>query len=248
MKIIFIADAHLKGTTDPNQTSLAMFIDGLWGEARPDTLVLLGDIFDFWTGFNPIVYDRHLPILESLEALFSRGVDIVYIEGNHDFNMGTFFTSTLGAEVHADNCRLSVDGKEFFIAHGDAVSMGFGYAMWRAFLRGRLFRVIKSLLSPKTVVRVADFLSKRSRAHMSGGSEAIDSRLREFAGRTVDSGFDVVVLGHSHCPGVQSAGGGEGGVGVVGERRGVYANPGSWIDGSYLVYENGEMRVERMEG
>jgi len=249
MRIIFIADAHLKGTDDPAQTSLVEFLETLTGDSRPDMLVFLGDIFDFWAGFNPIIYNRHLPLLDALETLSTSGVDIIYLEGNHDFNMGTFFTSTLGAEVHADNCRLSIDGKEFFIAHGDAVAMSFGYATWRAFLRSRLFRLLRGMLSHKTVVGIADYLSKRSRARMRGdGHAGIDARLLEFATKQVESGFDVVVLGHSHSAGVQSAGGSEGGVGVVDSARGIYANPGSWVDGTYLVYENGELRVERVGG
>ena len=238
MKVIFIADAHLTGLGDPAQRRLVEFLTTLADSDadRPDKVVLLGDIFDFWTGFKSVVYQRYVPVLSALLGLRARGVKLLYVEGNHDFLMGEFFTDVLGADVHGDNCRLSLEGKEVYLAHGDAVAMSLGYATWRAFLRGRIFRLLKKLTSPALVMSVAEMLSRRSRSY-GKRAEALDRRLKEFARRRIMSGFDVVVLGHSHRPGVH----------VVGDetRGGVYANPGSWIDGYYLAYADGELKVER---
>jgi UDP-2,3-diacylglucosamine hydrolase len=82
MKIIFIADCHLKGLGDPNQEALCAFLDGLF---KIDKLVILGDFFDFWVGLNNVVYTEYKPVLKSLFALSESGVEIIYIEGNHDF-------------------------------------------------------------------------------------------------------------------------------------------------------------------
>lgn len=242
MKIIFIADSHIKGLDDPNQASLVSFLDGLAASIegeRPDKVVLLGDIFDFWVGFKSVVYHRYLPLLNSLLRLREKGVRFLYLEGNHDFFMGEFFTDVLEADVYMDNCRLSLEGKEMYLSHGDAVNMSLGYATWRAFLRGRLFRILKWLTSPKLIIKVADMLSRKSRSY-GKRSELVERRMKDFAKRRILSGFDVVILGHSHMPGVH----------LVGDetKSGVYANPGSWTDGNYLVYEKGELKLERFVG
>jgi UDP-2,3-diacylglucosamine hydrolase len=237
MKIVFIADAHLKGLDDPNQKTLASFLDGLDGI---DSLVILGDLFDFWTGFGDVAYYHYLPVLGSLLNLRQRGVKIVYVEGNHDFSMGAFFTGVLGADVHPESAALSIDGMTFHLAHGDAVSMTAGYAAWRWLLRSALFRAVVAIIPPRISWRAAMRLSRRSRAYNRNGY-AIEARLREFARARIKAGAGAVVLAHSHVAGVYRE--------TAGANTGVYANPGPWAgQGSFLVYSSGEFRVERYVG
>ncbi len=228
MKIVFVADAHLKGIGDPNQKSLVKFLDGL---DKIDYLVILGDLFDFWTGYNEIVHHNYLPVLNSLANLGKKGIKILYLEGNHDFSMGSFFTCKLGASVHSDSFDLDIDGKRVYLSHGDTVSMTFGYRLWRGFLRSLLFRFIARLATPAVVWKSALYLSRRSRNY-SKGSEPVDSLLRDFAKKKIESGFSAVVMAHSHIAGVYREG------------NGYYANPGPWAGRkSYLVYNDGEFRL-----
>lgn len=235
MKIIFIADAHLKGIDDPASERLAGFLDGL---AAFDTLVILGDLFDIWCGFNKVVYYQYLPVLNSLKRLKASGTKIIYIEGNHDFSMKGFFENELGAEVHAESLEMEADGRHMYLAHGDTVSMNTRYSLWRGFLRSRAFGVLTWALPAALVWRIASMLSRRSRTRL-GPSSTIEARQKEFATRKVASGIDAVVMGHSHVAGVHDIHGG----GV----RGIYANPGAWTDGSYLLCSNGEFHVEKYD-
>lgn len=235
MRVVFIADGHLKGLEDTNQKSLVKFLDGL---KEVDTLAVLGDLFDFWTGFNDVVYYRYLPVLNSLLKLKERGTSIVYLEGNHDFSMGPFFTDVLGASVYPDSCEIAVDGRKIYLSHGDTIFMTRGYSMWRSFLRSPLFTMTAKATTPAFVASIAESLSHKSREYNRG--KAIEDKLRQFARGRIAEGADVVVLGHSHVPGIyrEDAGG----------RKGFYANPGSWADRSYLIYNNGEFKIGRFEG
>ncbi|MBI5902857.1 MAG: UDP-2,3-diacylglucosamine diphosphatase [Deltaproteobacteria bacterium] len=234
MKIVFVADAHLKGASDPNLKSLADFLDGL---GRVDTLVVLGDLFDFWTGANEKVYKEYRIALESLMGLKKRGVNIIYLEGNHDFSMGEFFTKELGAGVHPGFFEWTLDGKRVLLAHGDTVSMTRGYALWRRFLRSPVFRFITRVAPPGFVWTTANLLSRKSRKYNQEGN-IVEERLREFARERIGSGFDTVILAHSHVAGVHKE--------EANGRKGAYANPGSWAGGgSYLVYEKGALKVAR---
>jgi len=234
MKIVFIADAHLKGLADPNLKSLASFLDSL---NRIDTLVILGDLFDFWTGANEKVYREYRPALNSLLRLKKRGVSIIYLEGNHDFSMGDFFTKELGAGVHPGFFEWTLDNRRVLLAHGDTVSMTTGYALWRRFLRGSVFRFITRVTPPGFVWRVAKLLSRKSREYNQKGN-IVEERLMGFARGKIGSGFDTVILAHSHVAGVHKE--------EAGGRTGTYANPGSWAGNrSYLVYEKGVLKVGR---
>lgn len=232
MKIVFIADAHLKGIEDPNQGVLVRFLDGLTGV---DVLVMLGDIFEFLTCSNSVARLEYEAALKALERLSERGVRIIYIEGNHDFSLRPLFKGMANASVHPGFADLTLGGKRFYLSHGDTVSMTSGYSVWRGFLRSPLFSLLCSILPDSLVWSIANYLSRRSRGYGKAHS-GIDRRLSAFAAKKVAEGFDVAAFGHSHAPGVHDV--------SVGGKKGTYVNPGSFMNGGrHLVYEDGRWRL-----
>lgn len=228
MKTVFVADSHLKGLHDPCQASVVEFVDGLSGL---DTLVILGDFFENWPGENVVALAQYQPVLRSLERLKHRGVKIVYVEGNHDYFMGGFFTQTLGAEVCPEVYEATIDGRRICAVHGDTVSMTLLYRLWRGLLRSGLGRFIVRAMGPEFAWSLGIRLSNKSRSY-SGRGSAVDEAIRRFAETRLASGFDAVVSAHSHRSGVHGIG------------SGVYANPGSLRDAlSHLVLEDGVFRV-----
>ena len=233
MKIVFVADAHIKGLRDPAQAGLAAFLDAL---TDIDKLVLLGDIFDFWAGSNPIAMREYRPLLDSLKGLSERGIEIIYVEGNHDFDMGSFFTKTLGASVFPDACTITLNGERIYLAHGDTVSMTTGYRLWRLFLRSPLFGLLTSVLPPDIVWEVAARLSSKSRGRY-GEKKSLDKKMKAFSAGLIEGGHSGVILAHSHVAGVNR--------GITKEGRGFYANPGGWVNGKhFLLYEDGDLSVK----
>lgn len=233
MKIIFIADSHLKGLGDPNQAALASFLDGLIGI---DKLIILGDFFDLWVGLNDVVYQQYKPVLKSLFSLSESGVEIIYIEGNHDFHMGPYFTETLRAKVYPESCGLMLDDKRIYMAHGDTINMTAGYRILRALLRGPILKMLRAIISPPMAWNIGKAMSSGSRGY-GKKDPAIDKAQKEFAKEQLKKGFDGVILGHSHAAGVHKD--------IVEGSSGFYANPGGWINGhTFLVYEDGEFSVK----
>lgn len=232
MKTVFVADSHLKGLDDPCQASVAGFIDGLSGI---DTFVILGDFFENWPGENAVGLAQYQPVLRSLVRLKERGVKIVYVEGNHDFFMGRFFTQTLGAQVCSDVYEATIDGRCIYAVHGDAISMTLIYRFWRGFLRSRLCRLIVRAMGPDIAWSLGIKMSHKSRRYSGKGVE-VDAAIMQFAQAKIDAGVDVVVSAHSHQAGVHHIG------------AGVYANPGSLRDSmSHLVMEDGVFRTVRQQ-
>ena len=244
MKIIFIADAHLDGIDDPVQLKLAAFLDSLAGGevegGRPEMLVILGDLFDNWSGYNRVVEYQYGPVLASFKRLAGAGTRVVYIEGNHDFHTSGFFVDELKGTVHVESTCLEVDGRHIFASHGDTVEMDSGHAFWRRFLRSAAFRVVTWPMSAAMIWRIAAYLSRKSRMSRDNlRSSMIEERHKRFAASKVGEGIDAVVMGHSHAPGVHDIHGGS--------IRGVYANPGAWTDGNYLLYSAGDFHVKRYD-
>jgi UDP-2,3-diacylglucosamine hydrolase len=234
MKMVFIADGHLKGIGDPNQLALVKFLDSL----KADTLVVMGDLFDFWTGSNTVARAEYKPALDAFGRLRKRGTKIMYFEGNHDFSMGPYFTVELGAKVFEGISEMELGKSRFLLGHGDTVAMTTGYRLWRAYLRSPIFRVMARVVTPAGVWAIANRLSKKSRKRVLPKENVVELKLREYARVEIGKGVDFVVLGHSHEPGVSPL--------ESGGRHGVYANPGSWArDKSYLVFDGKSFRVEK---
>jgi len=230
MKIIFLADAHLKGEGEAAEVELIEFLDTLEGI---DCLVILGDLFDFWIARNKVARTRYKAVLKALKRVSEQGTRIIYVEGNHDFSMGGFFTEELGATVVEGEAELTLDKKKFYLSHGDTVEMTDGYRRWRGFLRSPSFSFLTTVLPSGLVWSVATRLSGRSRSYDTKGP-GLDERLREFARERIESGVDFVVMGHSHMAGVHKIG------------HGTYANPGGWEgERTYLLYEKGRIKVKK---
>lgn len=233
MRAIFIADAHLKGLNDPNQKYLCSFLENLKGI---DKLFILGDIFEFWTGYNKTLEHNYSPVLAQFKRLKESGTNIIYIEGNHDFSVGPFFKDILDGEVYPDSAEITLDGKRFFLAHGDIAEPNISYKMWRGFLRSPVVGIIVKIVPPSFVWKVAMILSKKSRGNHKRG-DALDNLQREFAKEKIKQGFDVVILAHSHVSEISEI--------AANGKKGIYANPGDWIkEFSHLVYEDGNIRLE----
>ncbi|MFQ5480221.1 MAG: UDP-2,3-diacylglucosamine diphosphatase [Thermodesulfobacteriota bacterium] len=230
MKIIFLGDAHLKGEGEAAETELVEFLYTL---KDLDYLVILGDLFDFWTETNTVARSRYGAVLRTLKEVKEHGVKIIYAEGNHDFAMGGFFTKELGARVVEGEAVLTLDNKRFYLSHGDTVGMTKGYRRWRGFLRSPFCSFLMRVMPSEVVWSIAMRLSGRSRSYNTKGPQ-LDKRLSEFAAQRIEGGVDIVVMGHSHMAGVHKIG------------NGTYANPGGWQgERTYLVYENGKIEVKK---
>ncbi len=234
MKAVFVADAHLKGLDDPNQRLLCAFLEGL---NDIDILFIVGDLFEFWTGYNKVLYRQFSPVIEKLIKLKNRGTRIIYVEGNHDFSIGPFFKARMGADVYPDSAVIFMDGNKIYLSHGDIIDRRTRYVLWRWFLRSPLFRLINSIVPSSYGWKVAMMLSKRSRRYMERGV-ILERLLREYARNKIKEGFDIIVMAHSHLACISKE--------AVDGRDGLYANPGDWAGNhNYLVYEDGKFRVEK---
>ncbi|NIV12656.1 MAG: UDP-2,3-diacylglucosamine diphosphatase, partial [Aliifodinibius sp.] len=82
-------------------------------------LFIVGDLFDFWFEYRTVIPRGYTRILSALSNLNEVGIELHYIAGNHDFWMGDYFPKELGIPIHFDNLDYTINGKHFFIEHGD---------------------------------------------------------------------------------------------------------------------------------
>jgi len=233
MKVIFISDAHLKNLSDSNYKTILNFLDSL---TKIDILVVLGDLFDFWNGNNKIAHEYYKPVLDKLLHVKNSGTKIIYLEGNHDFFMGRFFTEILNADVYSNSAEILLDNKRVFMAHGDMVNKkDYGYRVLRWFLRSWFMRIVFYITPSSAVWKIASFMSRESRTNLIKDFN-YEKIFADYATEKWKEGYDIVLLGHCHNPKILKQ--------DLDGREVFYINPGDWINHfTYVVYENKEFKL-----
>jgi len=233
MKDIFIADAHLRHPEDENYRRLLQFLDSQGDDLR--TLYLVGDIFEFWVGYRHTVFAPYVPLLACLQRLRQRGVEMVFVEGNHDFRVGPYITETLGCRVLADGEALQLDDLRLYLCHGDLINpRDRGYRILRRVLRSWLVNGLISLVPPDWTWEIARWASRKSQQHRSKNERnwSPHELFTAFAKERFSAGFDLVVMGHFHTPWRFEA------------DNGLFIALGDWISQySYLVYRDGQFTL-----
>ena len=199
---LFLGDAHITPDDQAFQKRLSRFLLTLPG--RYDHLFIMGDLFEFWFGFEGYTFEKEYgPILEAFHRIVSEGVQIVYFEGNHDFCMGPVFTRDLRAWVFPDAHAFEVDGKRWFATHGDLVTAeGFRYGTYRKLIRNPVTYGVIRLLGPKRTFRIAWKMGTMSHK-VYHTPEAYDAtKYTTYVKKKFSAGYDVVIMGHTHRAGV----------------------------------------------
>lgn len=229
-----ISDTHLGASSHDRERAVIAFLRHLHG--RAGSLIINGDLFDFWFEWQSVVPRGHFRTLSALADLRESGLRILMVAGNHDCWGGTQLTEDIGLEYHVGEWMGNVAGWHTTVEHGDGLreTEDRKYRMLRRVLRHpaavRAFR----WLHPDLGTRIAAGSSEASRAHRArdGGKG-----LREiaFARLLTNPSTDLLVFGHSHVPALERAPGG-----------GVYANAGSWLDSpTFLVVKSEAVELRR---
>ncbi|HLD73712.1 MAG TPA: UDP-2,3-diacylglucosamine diphosphatase [Bdellovibrionota bacterium] len=235
MKIIFLSDVHYKGLDDPNTPLLLKFLESELKAS--DVLVIVGDLFDLWVGYDHIVYAEYVPVLAKFYELKKKGVRIVYVEGNHDVFLGPFFTEKLGVEVLNREGLVVIDNKKFYLHHGDGIDKrGLFKKIALGFLRSKGAIVLSRLIGPNLLWKVGQKLSHSSRQYGSVVSGARD-RYRDFGKKTlIEKNCDYFIVGHTHIPDEYEVAKGK-----------WYYNVGDWVRNyTYLEYLDGTFAIKKV--
>jgi UDP-2,3-diacylglucosamine hydrolase len=199
--VYFLADAHLGA--DPREQEAARearlheFLTSLAG--RASALYIVGDLFDFWFEYRTAIPRRHFGTLAALKRLRDAGVNITYLNGNHDFWLGPFIRDELGIHTHLDGLALDLQGHRIWLHHGDGLGGGdLGYRVLKKVLRSPISIALYRLLHPDIGIPFAHVVSRWSR-HSRGDRPLDGDRLwTRVASPRFAEGFDTVMVGHFH--------------------------------------------------
>lgn len=122
-KVYFLSDAHLGSlaieSSRTHERRLVRFLDDIKDKAS--VIYLLGDMFDFWHEYKYVVPKGYTRFLGKLSELTDNGIEVHYFTGNHDIWDYGYLHDECGLIVHRRPATLEINGKIFFLAHGDGL-------------------------------------------------------------------------------------------------------------------------------
>jgi UDP-2,3-diacylglucosamine hydrolase len=201
--VFYLSDLHLTDGDSPAAIRLADFL-----HSRPvkgDTVILGGDVFDLFIGAKTVFRRKFALVLGAIRALDERGVEVYYLEGNHDFHVGEVFGGWEGVRVETGDFEIQADGARIYVSHGDLIDEeDRGYRLLRAITRSLPFQIFLRAIPGAIVDGLGKWSSRTSRRY--NNAEKVDDaraqRLRAlylaFAHQQVAAGARHVLVGHSH--------------------------------------------------
>jgi len=227
-----IADAHLGVAPDETERELLAFLRAFPSDGR--SLVIDGDLFDFWFEWKEAVPRRGVRVLGELARLHDAGVEVLWIAGNHDCWGADVLRRDLGLTYHVGPWRGTIGGWDTLIEHGDGL---------REIEDARYRRLRRVLRHPWSVWAyrwihpdLGTWLALRS-SHTSRNMRPRDGGegLRRVAATVLSrtGAPQLYVLAHSHVSALEPLG------------MGIFANPGAWLDGPQGLKITAD-RIERL--
>ncbi|MEX1187940.1 MAG: UDP-2,3-diacylglucosamine diphosphatase [Bacteroidia bacterium] len=235
--IYFASDFHLgvpnHSKSLEREKIIVKWLDDIKDDAQ--RIFLMGDVFDFWFEYRHTVPKYYVRLLGKLAELTDSGIQIDFFTGNHDMWAFNYLTTELNIKVHREPIQLELQGKNFFIGHGDGLGPGdYGYKFIKKVFANSTCQWLFARLHPNFGIGMANFFSRKSRAanpqverFIGEENEWLLSYCREKIEEFPNT--DYFVFGHRHLPL---------NLPVKGESR--YFNLGDWFYWySYLRVENG---------
>jgi len=233
-RTLFISDVHL-GTQWSQASQLLDFL----GEARAETLYLVGDIVDFWRIRRGLVWpEQHGRVLAEILRLSKTGTRVIFIPGNHDNGLRAYCGTSFGQiEIRQNAVHTTASGKRYLVTHGDEYDIVVKNAEWLALLGDRSYAALLMLNRPLNWFRrhlgmdywsISAYLKQRVKRCVSRAGDFEASLVK--AAKTHRAAG--VICGHIHQAASRE----------IGDVH--YVNTGDWVESCTAVAETVSGQLE----
>ena len=233
-RAVFISDVHL-GTKGCQAELLLDFIRHI----ECESLYLVGDIVDGWKLRSGWHWPQaHNDVVQKILRMARKGVNVIYVPGNHDDRVREFVGVHFGGVVVVrDAIHETADGRRFLVLHGDEFDGVVQHARWLAFVGDYAYR---ALIATNT-------LFNRARRRMGFGYWSLSAFLKtkvknalqfveNFEAAVADEarrrGVDGVICGHIHKAEMRDIDG------IA------YINDGDWVESCSALVEHHDGTLE----
>ena len=213
LPIYFVSDNHFQFSENKNELIRRKLIFNLFDkiESTNGTLIIGGDFFDFWYDYGNEQIPGYENIFNALSKLYSRGIDIHYVLGNHDFWDFGYFNNKFGAKLYRQDLEFKIENERILVTHGDGLlRKDHGYRLMRKVIRHPLSIFLFGLLRSNIGCKLANRISKTSRHfnndYQDDNENIIKKDITEFAKIKFKDNYDTILVVHYHRLGIDKHG------------------------------------------
>ena len=201
--VYFISDIHLKLSIDNNEKKRRNKLYRLFDQIMETggSCFFMGDLFDFYFEYPDLIPKSYFDFFEKTKVLKESGIALYFLAGNHDYWVGDHITNGIMDEVYLDDKKIEINGKKFFLTHGDGLlSWDHGYRFLKKVIRSKTFIWLFHWLHPTIGYRIAGMISRSGKkdTHGEDFNEDVRVELQKVAKEHFDNGYDFMISGHYH--------------------------------------------------
>lgn len=177
-------------------------------------IYLVGDVLDYWFEYRDVVPKGFTRFFGALAEIVDSGVEVTWLIGNHDIWIFGYLQEELGVRVIDGALTEMIDGRRFFIEHGDGAGEHRpSYRRMRSIFRCRPLQRMYAALPPNWTIPFAHSWSSSSRKSQAneydqppGGailtslpdSDSLVRFSKEYLADPSHPHIDYFVFGHKH--------------------------------------------------
>lgn len=187
---IFVADSHFN---QKNREFLTFLRKVESKEIFTTQLFLMGDIFDFISGESRYFVKQNVEVINLLNKL-SKDIQIVYLEGNHDYNLKSIFLNIEVIKREKQPLEAILENNQTVsLAHGDNF-INWKYDLYCSFIRNRFFLKFMNFIDINYFIskKIEKALLGKNICHeMKNFEELVSKRVKNY-------NTQIVIEGHYH--------------------------------------------------
>lgn len=186
---IFVADSHFN---KKNRQFLA-FLKRLENQdIKTNQLFLMGDNFDFISGESKYFIRQNQELIDILNKL-SKKISIVYLEGNHDYNLSKLFPNILVVKREKQPLIINYKQQSVALSHGDNF-INWQYDLYCKIIRNGVLLKFLNLIDFNNFIskKIDNALLQKNICHvMDNFKSLVIKRISNYK-------TDIIIEGHYH--------------------------------------------------
>jgi UDP-2,3-diacylglucosamine hydrolase len=186
---IFVADSHF----NQERNAFYLFLKQLKNKTISTTqLFLMGDMFEFITQESHYFVEQNKKVITLLNEL-SLSIEIIYLEGNHDYNLEKLFPKILVVSRKQQPLMATYHQQKVALSHGDNFTPFF-YNLYCTIIRNKPLLIFLNAIDFNHWLskRIDNALSAKNICHTFTQFEKwVEKRLEHYDA-------DLIIEGHFH--------------------------------------------------
>ncbi len=221
---------------------IVRFLNQIKDDAKE--IYIMGDIFDFWFEYKTVVPRGYTRLLGTIAHIADSGIPVHFFTGNHDMWSFNYFQEELGVQLYKEPIVKEIDGKKFFLGHGDGLGPGDkGYKFIKKVFANPLCQWLFARIHPNFGIGLANYFSRKSRMANAEADEIFlgenEEWLIQFCKEYLikNPPVNYFIFGHRHLP-----------LDIALDKGARYINLGEWVKyNSYAVFDGKNLELKYFE-